>query len=413
MLTSETPSWRTVVRSSCAHSRASAAPRRSGSVTISTSGVPPRLKSTSEAPEPWIRPDSPTWISFAASSSRWARWMRTSPSRPLARERDVVLADLVALRVVGIEVVLAVEDRARRDLAAERQRDLQRVADRLLVGHRQRPGMGEADRAGVDVRLVAEGELAAAEHLRPGRELDVDLEPDHGLVASGTALSSRHGCSRRPGVEADRPLERVGGVEQPRLGERRARRSGSRPAARAAAVGLGEPGRDRDCRWASRSPRPAFGESGLLDAAHALERAIGFDTRPPGGGRDERDGCSGYEAVIGLEIHVQLSTRTKMFCGCELSFGDEPNVHTCPVCLAHPGTLPVDQRAGGPLRAADRAGAGLRGRAALDLPPQELLLSRQPEGLPDQPVRHPAGARAAGSATSASTASTSRRTPRS
>ena len=34
------------------------------------------------------------------------------------------------------------------------------------------------------------------------------------------------------------------------------------------------------------------------------------------------------EAVIGLEIHVQLSTRTKMFCGCELSFGDEPNVHT-------------------------------------------------------------------------------------
>jgi aspartyl-tRNA(Asn)/glutamyl-tRNA(Gln) amidotransferase subunit B len=47
------------------------------------------------------------------------------------------------------------------------------------------------------------------------------------------------------------------------------------------------------------------------------------------------------EAVIGLEIHVQLATRTKMFCGCELSFGDEPNVHTCPVCLAHPGMLPV------------------------------------------------------------------------
>jgi aspartyl-tRNA(Asn)/glutamyl-tRNA(Gln) amidotransferase subunit B len=47
------------------------------------------------------------------------------------------------------------------------------------------------------------------------------------------------------------------------------------------------------------------------------------------------------EAVIGLEIHVQLSTRTKMFCGCALSFGDQPNVHTCPVCLAHPGVLPV------------------------------------------------------------------------
>jgi aspartyl-tRNA(Asn)/glutamyl-tRNA(Gln) amidotransferase subunit B len=47
------------------------------------------------------------------------------------------------------------------------------------------------------------------------------------------------------------------------------------------------------------------------------------------------------EAVIGLEIHVQLATRTKMFCGCELSFGDAPNVHTCPICLAHPGVLPV------------------------------------------------------------------------
>ncbi len=47
------------------------------------------------------------------------------------------------------------------------------------------------------------------------------------------------------------------------------------------------------------------------------------------------------EAVIGLEIHVQLATRTKMFCGCELSFGEQPNVHTCPVCLAHPGVLPV------------------------------------------------------------------------
>ena len=55
---------------------------------------------------------------------------------------------------------------------------------------------------------------------------------------------------------------------------------------------------------------------------------------------------SEYEAVIGLEIHVQLATKTKMFCGCALSFGDDPNVHTCPVCLAHPGTLPtVNERA--------------------------------------------------------------------
>ncbi len=49
----------------------------------------------------------------------------------------------------------------------------------------------------------------------------------------------------------------------------------------------------------------------------------------------------GWEPVIGLEIHVQLKTQTKMFCGCELSFGDPPNVHTCPVCLGLPGALPV------------------------------------------------------------------------
>jgi len=47
------------------------------------------------------------------------------------------------------------------------------------------------------------------------------------------------------------------------------------------------------------------------------------------------------EPVIGLEIHVQLSTRTKMFCGCELSFGEEPNTRTCPICLGMPGTLPT------------------------------------------------------------------------
>jgi len=48
-----------------------------------------------------------------------------------------------------------------------------------------------------------------------------------------------------------------------------------------------------------------------------------------------------WEPVIGLEIHVQLATRTKMFCGCALSFGEPANTRTCPVCLGLPGTLPV------------------------------------------------------------------------
>ena len=50
---------------------------------------------------------------------------------------------------------------------------------------------------------------------------------------------------------------------------------------------------------------------------------------------------SAWEQVIGLEMHVELDTQTKMFCGCAVTKGDEPNIHTCPVCLAHPGALPV------------------------------------------------------------------------
>jgi len=48
-----------------------------------------------------------------------------------------------------------------------------------------------------------------------------------------------------------------------------------------------------------------------------------------------------YEAVIGLEVHVQLKTKSKMFCGCATEFGAEPNTHVCPVCLGYPGVLPV------------------------------------------------------------------------
>jgi aspartyl-tRNA(Asn)/glutamyl-tRNA(Gln) amidotransferase subunit B len=49
----------------------------------------------------------------------------------------------------------------------------------------------------------------------------------------------------------------------------------------------------------------------------------------------------GWEAIIGMEIHAQLATETKIFCGCATSFGSEPNEHTCPVCLGLPGALPV------------------------------------------------------------------------
>ncbi len=50
---------------------------------------------------------------------------------------------------------------------------------------------------------------------------------------------------------------------------------------------------------------------------------------------------TGYEAVIGLEVHAQLTTATKAFCSCPTTYGARPNTNTCPICLGHPGTLPV------------------------------------------------------------------------
>jgi aspartyl-tRNA(Asn)/glutamyl-tRNA(Gln) amidotransferase subunit B len=85
-----------------------------------------------------------------------------------------------------------------------------------------------------------------------------------------------------------------------------------------------------------------------------------------------------YEPVIGLEIHVQLSTRTKMFCGCSLSFGDEPNSHTCPVCLAHPGVLPVVNEEA--IRSALMIAAALESEVA-----QRSIFHRKNYFYPDNP----------------------------
>src|SRR6185312_7081755 len=51
-----------------------------------------------------------------------------------------------------------------------------------------------------------------------------------------------------------------------------------------------------------------------------------------------------YITIIGLEVHVQLSTASKLFCACRTKFGAEPNTQTCPVCIGMPGTLPVMNR---------------------------------------------------------------------
>src|ERR1700723_446424 len=85
-----------------------------------------------------------------------------------------------------------------------------------------------------------------------------------------------------------------------------------------------------------------------------------------------------YEAVIGLEVHAQLKTQTKAFCGCSTRYGDPPNSNTCPVCLGLPGSLPVLNR-----RALE---LGVRASLALNLRVQEnSRFARKNYFYPDLP----------------------------
>lgn len=79
-------------------------------------------------------------------------------------------------------------------------------------------------------------------------------------------------------------------------------------------------------------------------------------------------GLPAYETVIGLEVHVELLTETKLFCGCPNKFGGAPNSHVCPVCLGLPGTLPVVNRAAVDqlLRAAVGLGCEIPARSKFD-----------------------------------------------
>ena len=97
---------------------------------------------------------------------------------------------------------------------------------------------------------------------------------------------------------------------------------------------------------------PALGETLMFQVAAAIEAGgPAALSRPARTGRATSDRLADrptdWETVIGLEVHSELRTATKLFCGCRNGFGDEPNTNVCPVCLGLPGSLPVLNRHGG------------------------------------------------------------------
>ncbi len=124
--------------------------------------------------------------------------------RPLARQRPFVLRDLIALRQIGIEVVLAREDRQLVDAAAERQTRADAELDGHPIEDRERSRKTQADGADVRVRRRAECGAAAAENLGSGEELGVDFQADDWLVGD-------HVCEQGPAARtaADTPLSKT------------------------------------------------------------------------------------------------------------------------------------------------------------------------------------------------------------
>ena len=159
---------------------------------------------------------------------------------------------------------------------------------------------------------------SAATSTRPSRRATWSPARSRRRSRSGSAsgLPIRSGCTSPTSSPSPATSPRCRGSPSRAACTRRP--DAGRPPARRAALRRGDACCARRARWSGRSaplPPPA---------------AV-VTTMP----------LSDFQLVIGLEVHAQLLTRTKIFCGCSTAFGAEPNAHTCPVCLGMPGVLPV------------------------------------------------------------------------
>src|SRR5262249_42688982 len=171
--------------------------------------------------------------------------------------------------------------------------------------------------------------------LRPGRRAGVAVHADHGVPAGGAGRRPDGDVPGRPGHDPVRP-----GRQRGHLGPVRAGRRG-RPAGRPAGDGAraGRPPALPGRRRRGSRVHATLGPPAARRGEGAVTTMTMTDTLVPFAEAMER-----YEPVIGLETHVELGTRTKMFCGCATTFGAEPNSQVCPVCLGLPGSLPVVNR---------------------------------------------------------------------